>query len=183
MFYINIVLLIIGVVLLILSIITSPTQQAQQDSTAQPTVPVSDDGNSTSTGGETTASSGSGGNWWLIALLVVGVIGGMIFWWQPWQANLNPEEQALIRAGWVTILVSKPDSQGFSSVAIPKEMIGKKIVIFRSCSYTQTRSNGVESQIWTPRTSMYFSTPIKEWFVDVKFEKVPADGKCWAKFQ
>ncbi len=89
----------------------------------------------------------------------------------------------LKKAGWVEVSVSEPDADGFSSVTIPTDKVGKKIVNFRSCLYTQTRSNGVPSQVWAPRKLMSFSTPIKKWFVDVKFVDVPPDGKCLAKFQ
>jgi hypothetical protein len=112
------------------------------------------------------------------------VMSGDILFSEPSAKDLAVEKAAKLKAaGWVTVLVSKPDSRGFSSTTIPKGVVGKKIVTFRSCLYTQTRANGVESKIWTPRKFMSFSAPIKEWFVDVKFEKVPTDGKCWAKFQ
>lgn len=84
-------------------------------------------------------------------------------------AQVKAEEQRLLEAGWSKLYVSAPDKKGFSSITTPDEIAGKKIVTFRSCLYTQTRSNGVPSKIWAPRKQMVFPVSLGETFVDVKF--------------
>jgi len=134
--------------------------------------------------GETTTET----NWGTIAItiLLLAVIGGGGWWAFSTHSSggLSPEEMELISQGWRKVVVSAPDKDGFSSVVVPTEAVGKMFVKFRSCQYTQTRSNGVRSKIWAPRSTMSWATSaIEASFVDVKFVKVPASGFCWAQFQ
>ncbi len=169
----------LSVVFLLASLMSAKTTTEESPSPppTPPTQPQTGDG-------ETTTET----NWGTIAItiLLLAVIGGGGWWAFSTHSSggLSPEERELVSLGWKKVIVSPPDKDGFSSVVIPTEAVGKKFVEFRSCQYTQTRSNGVRSKIWAPRSTMSWATStIEVSFVDVKFTKVPASGFCWAQFR
>jgi hypothetical protein len=109
------------------------------------------------------------------------VIGGMIFWWQPWQANLNPEEQALIRAGWQELVVSSPDRDGFVTPVTPPEAVGRELITFYSDIILEIRVNNGASVPYNTKT-LTFPVPLHlGGLPDMKLKNPSA--KHWVKFQ